>query len=102
MPSTSWPTWRPGRRSWRPATASTTGASGGSDVASETKPTDVKLPTGAAELRKLLDRAHSGDKSTLPAVRQFLREPSLVDSFGGDLARQAELSFIDTAAGKDL
>src|SRR5262245_37576683 len=53
-------------------------------------------------MRKFLKRAHSGDASTLPVLRKMLENPATVDALGGDLARQAELSFIEAAAGKNL
>jgi len=67
-----------------------------------TKIADVTIPTGADEMRKFLKRAHSGDESTLPVLRKMLEDPATVDALGGDLARQAELSFIEAAAGKNL
>ena len=52
---------------------------------------EVTVPTGADEIRKLLKRAQGGDASTLPALRKMLENPATVDLLGGDLARQAEL-----------
>jgi hypothetical protein len=49
-----------------------------------------------------LKRAESGDKSTLPVLREMLQQPGAVDLLGGDLARQAERSLIEAAAGKNL
>jgi hypothetical protein len=70
-------------------------------VANVTKPADVAVPTEPDELRKFLKRAHAGDESTLPALRKLLERPAAVDALG-DLARQAEYSLINNAAGKDL
>jgi hypothetical protein len=70
-------------------------------VPNATKPADEAVPT-EADLRKLVKRAQSGDASTLPVLRKMLENPALVDGLGGDLARQAELSFIQAAAGEDL
>ena len=67
-----------------------------------TKPADVAIPTGVEELRKFLARAQGGDASTLPALRRMLQVPSAVELFGGELARQAERSLVEAAAGKDL
>jgi hypothetical protein len=53
-------------------------------------------------MRKFLKRAQEGDASTLPALRKVLQNPATVDMLGGDLARQAEHSFILAAAGEDL
>jgi hypothetical protein len=47
-------------------------------------------------------RAERGDESALPAVRELLLRPEAVDLLGGDLARQAERSLINVAAGKNL
>ena len=55
-----------------------------------------------AEFAKLIERAKKGDKSTLPAIRTLLQNPNMVDNLGGDLARQAELSFVKAAAGENL
>ena len=52
-------------------------------------------------MHALLDRAVKGDASTLPAVRKALEDPILVEAYG-NLARQAELSFIHAAAGENL
>src|SRR5262249_35136423 len=60
------------------------------------------VPTGADELRKFLKRARSGDEATLPALRKMLGDPATVEMLGGDLARQAELSFIGAIGGGDL
>jgi hypothetical protein len=66
------------------------------------KPTATADLTSAENLRALVDRAQAGDASTLPALRDLLRDPGMVDSLGGDLARQAEQSLIKAAAGKNL
>jgi hypothetical protein len=71
-------------------------------VSNVTKLADVAVPTGGEELRKFLKRAQSGDESTLPALRQMLQNPAIVDAYGGNLAQQAELSFIEAAGGKNL
>jgi hypothetical protein len=71
-------------------------------VANATKPTEEAIPTGADDLRKFLKRAQTGDETTLPVLRKILQDSATVDRFGGDLARQAELSLIDNAAGKNL
>jgi hypothetical protein len=59
-------------------------------------------PQNLAEFRRFLDRARAGDEATLPALRNLLSDPAYVDRLGGDLARQAEWSLIEAAAGKDL
>ena len=67
-----------------------------------TKPADLAVPPGADELRKFLKRARSGDEATLPALRKMLEDPATVEMLGGDLARQAELSFIGAIGGENL
>lgn len=63
----------------------------------------AEKPTSAvAELRRLIDRARKGDVSTMPEIQRLLREPANVDRLGGDLARRAELSFVNALAGDDL
>jgi hypothetical protein len=60
------------------------------------------IPTDHDQLIAFLKRAEGGDRSTLPVLRKMLETPSFVDVCGGDLARQAERSLIDKAAGKNL
>jgi hypothetical protein len=60
------------------------------------------VPKGDQELRKLLERAHKGDASTLPALRQILENPVAIDALGGDLAQLTEHRLIQRAAGKDF
>jgi hypothetical protein len=54
------------------------------------------------ELMALTDRAQKGDKAALPALREVLKNPQAVDLFGGDLAREAELTLIGKFSGKNL
>jgi hypothetical protein len=49
----------------------------------------------------LLNRAQKGDASTLPALRTAFNDPHRVESYG-NLARQAERSFVDAVAGDNL
>jgi hypothetical protein len=63
--------------------------------------TKTDLPTHE-ELLALTDRAQRGDRSTLPALRELLKNPAAVDVLGGDLARQAQLTLIDKFSGKNL
>jgi hypothetical protein len=60
------------------------------------------MPQSPEELHDLVERAQKGDRSTLPALHEVLRDPEAVDMLGGDLARQAERSLIENAAGDDL
>jgi hypothetical protein len=62
-------------------------------------------PAALAELREFEDvcrRARKGDASTLPALRKLLANPSTVDLLGGNLAANAEQSFVRSLAGDDL
>jgi hypothetical protein len=52
-------------------------------------------------MRKIIQRAQKGDASTLPALHKMLEDPFWVNACG-NLAQQAERSFVQTAAGKDL
>jgi hypothetical protein len=52
-------------------------------------------------MQAILDRARKGDASALPAVRKMFEDPPLVEAYG-NLARQAEQSFIRAAAGENL
>jgi hypothetical protein len=70
-------------------------------VPNTTKPAEAD-PAGIDDIRKLVKRAQGGDASTLPVLRKMLRDPATVDWFGGDLARQAELSLIDAVGGDNL
>jgi len=55
-----------------------------------------------AEQREVLERADRGDQSVLPALRQMLADTEIVQAFGGDLAQQAEFSFVNALAGDKL
>lgn len=59
-------------------------------------------PKECDELLALTDRAQKGDKTALPALREFLKEPALVDGLGGDLAKQAQLTLINKFSGQNL
>jgi hypothetical protein len=62
----------------------------------------VVLPTTEQEIKALVKRASKGDESTLPVLRELFKDPGAVDRCGGNLARQTELSLIQTAAGDNL
>ncbi len=53
-------------------------------------------------LRSLVQRAQQGDQTALPALRLMLDEHPEIWHQSGDLARQAELAWIDMIAGQDL
>jgi hypothetical protein len=54
------------------------------------------------ELQALVDRAQSGDKTTLPVLRELLKRPDMVDALGGDLARQTQIHLIHKFSGNNL
>jgi hypothetical protein len=67
------------------------------------KPAPAGRPaTTRDDLAALVRRAEGGDQSSLPALRELLTDPALVDALGGDLARQAQLSLILKFSGKNL
>jgi hypothetical protein len=65
------------------------------NLSNKTGPRDQK------ELRKLVDRAQKGDESTLPVLRDLLRHPTNVESFG-NVALHAENALIHKFVGKDV
>jgi hypothetical protein len=69
---------------------------------SKTTPPALAAQNRHDELLALTDRAQKGDKSALPALREFLKEPALVDALGGDLAKQAQLTLINKFSGQNL
>jgi hypothetical protein len=71
-------------------------------VSDPKRPADPAYPATDQELDQFLQRARRGDPATLPVLRTMLERPQAVDALGGDLARQAERSFIKAAAGDDL
>src|SRR5262249_20398539 len=50
----------------------------------------------------LVRRADDGDPTTLPVLREVLKDPRMVDLMGGDLAGRAQRTLIDRFAGKSL
>ena len=59
-------------------------------------------PPSVEELDEFLRRARKGDASTLPALKKMVGDPDIVGSLGGDLANEAQESFVNAAAGNDL
>jgi hypothetical protein len=70
-------------------------------VANDPKATEL-IPRAEEELAALVRRAEKGDETALPALRQALTIPAVVDMLGGDLARQAQLTLIAKFSGKNL
>src|SRR5262249_6069492 len=75
--------------------------SGENAVASDPKAAGL-LPKTEEGLAALVNRAQNGDETVLPALREILKTPALVDVLGGDLARQAQLTLIAKFSGKSL
>ena len=70
-------------------------------MANPLSPTEQpKLPS--EDVPALLQRARSGDRSTLPQLRAILQVPGNVDLLGGNLAREVEFTFFQALTGKDL
>jgi hypothetical protein len=70
---------------------------------SETRPPENKAPVKSREeIGALVKRARKGDRTALPGLREVLCRPGFVDLLGGNLAQQAERSFIEAAAGNNL
>jgi hypothetical protein len=59
------------------------------------------VPNDPKELTKLLERAQGGDKTTLPALRELLKQPHIVEACG-NMAAHAEHTLIRKFSGKDL
>ena len=59
------------------------------------------VPTDPKELEKLIERAQRGDEKTLPALRELLKAPHMVEACG-NLAAHAENALIRKFSGKDL
>jgi len=54
------------------------------------------------ELVALAQRAQKGDRSALPALREFLQDSLAVEGFGGNLARHAQNAIIGRFCGENL
>jgi hypothetical protein len=54
------------------------------------------------ELLDLSDRAQKGDKTAMPALQEYLKNPAFVEALGGDLAKQAQLTLISKFSGRNL
>src|SRR4051812_23317493 len=86
----------------RRATTSMTAASGGDGMMpTDETPQDEALPT-LPTLAELVQRAHRGDRSVLPALREALQaDPSLWQTIG-DLAAHTQEAWLQLLAGPDL
>ena len=65
----------------------------------ETKTKVNSVSTPDERLRQLIERAISGDRSVLPALREFLDSSPDVWREVGDVAKQAERAWSALAAG---
>jgi hypothetical protein len=59
------------------------------------------LPTDLGQVQAFLDRAHNGDETTLPVLREMLQVPAIVEHCG-NLAAHVEDTLIRKLAGQDL
>jgi len=64
--------------------------------------TPAALPKDTASLFALADRAQGGDESALPAVRELLNRPGMVDALAGNVANEAIRALVRKFAGKNL
>jgi hypothetical protein len=62
---------------------------------------NTNVPTDPNQLRELWERAHKGDESTLPALREMLKKPQCLEVCG-NLVKHAENALIRKFATKDL
>ena len=60
------------------------------------------IPAEHQELMDLTGRAQQGDRSALPGLREVLKDPVMVNLFGGNLAYEAQMTLIDKFSGKNL
>jgi hypothetical protein len=84
----------------QPAT-DTTEANGEDPVENDvTKP---ELPMDAKKIRELVLRAHQGDESAAPEIRELLdRMPDWVQTLSGDMAHLAEQTLVRAIAGQSI
>ena len=59
------------------------------------------LPTEMEQLQDFLGRAHKGDETTLPVLKEMLKVPAIVEHCG-NLAAHVEETLIRKIAGQDL
>jgi hypothetical protein len=69
------------------------------------QPTNEQAPAQVelwVELQELIGRAKKGDRSTLPRLREFLRDNSFLWRSAGDLSVEAQASWAKLACGDNL
>lgn len=64
--------------------------------------TPAKTTDPHAEIAQLLERASTGDETTVPRIRELLKSPEAVGLLGGELAEQVLLAFTRHMAGKNV
>jgi hypothetical protein len=64
------------------------------------KPNTDQTPEDS--LYALICRADKGDETTLPALREALKDPRLVDAVGGDLGSDARWNLVRKISGKSV
>jgi hypothetical protein len=69
-------------------------------VATASEP-NKNVPTDPNEPRELWERAHKGDESTLPALREMLKTPHWIEAWG-NFAKHVENALIRKYAAKNL
>jgi len=69
-------------------------------VATPSVPSEA-LPTDLGQVQAFLDRAHNGDETTLPVLREMLQVPAIVEHCG-NLAAHVEDTLVGKLAGQDL
>lgn len=65
-------------------------------------PTAPAKPDPAADALAVVRRAEAGDEAALPALRELLARPGMVDALGGNLARSAAEALLAAFAGTNL
>lgn len=71
-------------------------------MATETKSSEIAVPTTTDGLRALLKRAEKGDKKVLPVIRKLLENPAYIETFNGNLPRYVEESFVKALCDGNL
>jgi hypothetical protein len=70
-------------------------------MARKKKPVAASNDNPAADLTTLVQRARQGDDAVLPQLREFLRDNPKIWTAVGDLARCAQVTWLNLLAGND-
>jgi hypothetical protein len=69
----------------------------------DTTTSDVSLTQHSSperdDLVALANRAQQGDQTAVPALRELLKDPAIVDLLGGDLAQQVQMTLVAKLCG---